>query len=379
MKSSIWVSGAAVLLLVTFCAYGGTLRIGQPQVQGEEVTVPVLLEGDVAEGVASLSFQLNYDPAAVEPQLASPGTAAQSAGKNVTANVKEPGTYMVVMSGLNSNTIASGEVTNIVLQRRGDEASTNISITGTALASLEADEIPSRGSTGNISFEATNEEEDEEDAEEEPDASDDEETPASETTAEERSTADRVPLDAGNTDSTAPGTSNTVDSSQANSALANAGQPAMAETPDSETDTDAGKKFAEALTAAATSRSNLDTPLSGLREDEDNVAKSRDAAASTPASEMQMAAITEETSPPETEHQDPAATESAAPADTETSPAAAPVPSAEKPSPELGESETPLEENADAPTMNPTSTLIFLIVVVVVLAGMLFLRRRLFS
>ena len=142
----------AVLVLVSAASFAGTLRIGQPVIQGNQVTVPVLLEGDVADGVAALSFQLNYDPSMLEPRQAVPGAAAQSAGKDVMTNVKEPGTYMVVMAGMNNGTLAMGEVTNIVLERRGDNASTNISITGTTFASLQGDEIPSRGSTGSISF-----------------------------------------------------------------------------------------------------------------------------------------------------------------------------------------------------------------------------------
>ncbi|HQH69417.1 MAG TPA: cohesin domain-containing protein, partial [Candidatus Hydrogenedentes bacterium] len=165
MKKSLVVVASGVLLFVSASSVAGTLRIGQPVVQGDQVTIPVLLEGDVAGGVAALSFQLNYDPSALEPRQASPGAAAQSAGKDVMTNVKEPGTYMVVMAGLNNGTLASGEVTNIVLERRGDDASTNISITGTTFASLQGDEIPSRGSTGNISFEQAEEDDTESDEE----------------------------------------------------------------------------------------------------------------------------------------------------------------------------------------------------------------------
>ena len=179
MKKSLVVVASGVLLFVSASSVAGTLRIGQPVVQGDQVTIPVLLEGDVAGGVAALSFQLNYDPSALEPRQASPGAAAQSAGKDVMTNVKEPGTYMVVMAGLNNGTLASGEVTNIVLERRGDDASTNISITGTTFASLQGDEIPSRGSTGNISFEQAEEDDTESDEEQAP--SEEEQAPDQET------------------------------------------------------------------------------------------------------------------------------------------------------------------------------------------------------
>ena len=68
MKKTYVVAAVVATLLVTFPAAAGTLRIGQPTVRGDEVTVPVVLEGEVADGVAAISFQLNYDPAAVQPQ-----------------------------------------------------------------------------------------------------------------------------------------------------------------------------------------------------------------------------------------------------------------------------------------------------------------------
>lgn len=377
MKKHVPVAMTAALVFISFCACAGTLRIGQPQVDGNQVSVPVLLEGDVADGVASLSFQLNYDPSTVEPQVANPGAAAQSAGKNVTTNVKEPGTYMVVMSGLNSNTIASGEVTSIVLQRRSDAASTNISITGTAFASLQGDEIPSRGSTGNISFEMENQEEDETD--EEPDTSQDEETPATDNTTEEQGTADPVPFDATNTDPVASRPSGTSDSSESDNALIRNQQPGIAAGSDSQGATDASKEFAEALTAAAASRSTIGARPSATGKSEDTDGDSPAASTGAPTSNVEVAAITEETTPPQTDTQSPTDVQSALPVETETDRPPAATPSPGESGGATDAPQTQEQQTEGVLQVKSTPTLLFLIVAVVIVAAIVLLRRHLFS
>lgn len=377
MKKHIPAAMAAILVFISFCACAGTLRIGQPQVEGDQVTVPVLLEGDVADGVASLSFQLNYDPSTVEPQVANPGAAAQSAGKNVTTNVKEPGMYMVVMSGLNSNTIASGEVTNIVLQRRSDAASTNISITGTAFASLQGDEIPSRGSTGNISFEMENQEEDE--ANEQPDTSDDEAPPATENTTEEQGTAEPVPFDATNTDPAASRPSGASDSGQSDNALIDSQPPAIAAGSGWQGATDASKEFAEALTAAAASRSTIGARPSATGKSEDTNGASPAASTGAPTSNAEVAAITEETAPPQTGTQSPSDVQSALPAETGTDRPSATTPSPEESGAETDGVQTQEQQTEGVSHVKSTPTLIFLVVAVVIVVGIVLLLRHLFS
>ena len=257
MKKSIPIIAMAAMLLGLFSADAGTLRIGQPQVQGDQITVPVVLEGDVADGVASISFQLNYDPSAVEPQQANPGAAAQSAGKNVMTNVKEPGAYMVVMAGLNSNTIASGEITNIVLQRRSGDASTNISITGTTFASLQGDEIPSRGSTSSISFETAGDEgeqNEEQDTEEQPD---NQENPAQEHGAEGTGGSNPIVINPADNEAAARRTPDVADSRQSEGGITQSRQSPVPGESAPETGDDANAKLAEALTVAAAGRANI--------------------------------------------------------------------------------------------------------------------------
>lgn len=130
------VAGLAAVLIAS-SAFAGTLRIGDPVVDGDVIAVPVFLEGDVGDGVAALNFQFNYDSSIVEPQSINAGAAAQQAGKDVLTNMKEPGSYTVVLAGLNNAVLEAGEVISVILQRRSDADNTNISVTGTTMASLK--------------------------------------------------------------------------------------------------------------------------------------------------------------------------------------------------------------------------------------------------
>ncbi len=379
MKKSLALGAATVLMFVSASSVAGTLRIGQPVIQGDQVTIPVLLEGEVADGVAALSFQLNYDPSALEPRQASPGAAAQSAGKEVMTNVKEPGTYMVVMAGLNSSTLAAGEVTNIVLERRGDEASTNISITGTTFASLQGDEIPSRGSTGSISFEQAEEDDTESDEDQEP--SEEGQTPDQGDAEGENKGPEPLPVTVPETEPAPRHTADTADRPQRDSTAARR-EPAPASDVGASgeaSDAAASKELADALTAAAEGRLNIGARSSETRDAaQTGVSEGQPPAGDEQAPEMQVAAV------PDTPESGIAAGTSAPVMDS-----AAPQPTAATVAPETpsGEEEAPAAVSAAAEpgdTTVPASksivpTLIFLGVVVAVVVGIVALRKRLTS
>lgn len=154
MRSVMVVATVLLVLGAAAPAGAGSLRIGNPTVSGDIITVPVLLDGDVGDGAAAASFRLNYNPSVVEIVDISAGLAATSAGKDVRGNVREPGGYQVVLMGMNMQTMAGGEVAMVQLRKLADTESgrTNVSITDTSLASAQGTEIPSRGSTGTIDF-----------------------------------------------------------------------------------------------------------------------------------------------------------------------------------------------------------------------------------
>ncbi len=138
--------------------YAGMLTPGKPTVESDRYEVPIYLTGAGNE-VAALNFSLAYDPAVFKPVSVSPGSAASEAGKLVTANLPEPGNYIVVMMGLNQSSVANGEVARIVLERVGTagQGETTLTVENPALSTSEGGELPAEGGTAAITV-AANEE-----------------------------------------------------------------------------------------------------------------------------------------------------------------------------------------------------------------------------
>lgn len=145
---------AATAVFAVAAASAGTLRVGVPEVEGNHVVLPVLLEGDVAGGVAALDFTLNYDPAVFSPVSAEASAAAQAARKQVESNEVSPGNYVVMMFGMNQTTVANGQVASITLNKHSQPSSnqSDISIKQTTFASLDGGEISSEGSSQTVTF-----------------------------------------------------------------------------------------------------------------------------------------------------------------------------------------------------------------------------------
>lgn len=157
---------AVAALFAATAAYAGNLRVAPSRVSGQTVEIPILLEGDVGDGVAALSFQLVYDPAVLQPVQVQTGSAASSAGKQVDANVTAPGEYRVLMFAMNQSTVGGGEVATVVMERVGspEDGRTAVAVTQTALSSAEGIEIPSQGSRSVLSFNGEEQEDEPEDA-----------------------------------------------------------------------------------------------------------------------------------------------------------------------------------------------------------------------
>jgi len=139
------------LFIVVMCSAAnafavGTLQLGEATVEDQQVVIPVILGGNVGSGVSAMDFRIHYDPAVLEPVSAEAGPAAMGADKNVMANVRSPGEYVVVMMGMNQTTCRSGEVVNIVMQRIGESQDTgwNVELVQPTLSSLEGSSIETR-------------------------------------------------------------------------------------------------------------------------------------------------------------------------------------------------------------------------------------------
>jgi hypothetical protein len=152
-RTDIWAIFAVMAAFVP-AAEAGTLVAGDPSVAGSNVIVPVLLQGDVGTGVATLDFTFRYDPAVFEPVGAQAGPAAQSARKDVQSNMINPGEYVVLVFGMNPTTMQQGEVVSVTLRRIETQAASqsHVAIRNTTFSSADGREIPSEGSTRTVNL-----------------------------------------------------------------------------------------------------------------------------------------------------------------------------------------------------------------------------------
>ena len=155
MMSMRWLrvlSVLALFALVSPLAAAGSLRVGNPAIEGGNVVVPVVLETGERPNVAAMDFRFNYDPEVFRPVSVQAGSTAQAANKQVQANLASPGEYAVVIIGMNQNTVEAGDVAYITMERLNDPADgrSNVRIARTTLASPDGSEIPSQGGTGTI-------------------------------------------------------------------------------------------------------------------------------------------------------------------------------------------------------------------------------------
>lgn len=148
------LGSSVAIVLAGFAAHAGTLRVGAPEINGTRVILPVLLEGDVSNGVAAMDFVVQYDPAVFEPVSAEAGAAAVAARKQVQSSEISPGNYVVLLFGMNQTTITGGPVANIVLNTKGQppENQSAVTIEETTLSSVDGLEIPSSGSAQTVTF-----------------------------------------------------------------------------------------------------------------------------------------------------------------------------------------------------------------------------------
>ncbi|GMW00510.1 MAG: hypothetical protein AMXMBFR84_16470 [Candidatus Hydrogenedentota bacterium] len=142
-----------------FVAWAGQLALGTPIVEGNEISIPVVLNSNTGKGVAAMNFTVSYDPAVLEPKSALQGTAAVPADRQLHANLAEPGSYVVVMMGLSQQTVTEGEVARLLFQRKdANVESTALSLVNTAFAALDGTEVPSYGSDAVLQFTGPKEE-----------------------------------------------------------------------------------------------------------------------------------------------------------------------------------------------------------------------------
>ena len=132
----------------TYSIHAGVLRLGEAALDGQLLTVPVILDDDSDGRVAGLDFSLNYDPAILEPLNVVAGPAATEAGKYVTASVAAPGRFVMVLHGVNQTTVDAGQILRIEMRvlQLPEEGQTQLAIASTTFTTPEAEKLPSTGS-----------------------------------------------------------------------------------------------------------------------------------------------------------------------------------------------------------------------------------------
>ncbi|MBW7862844.1 MAG: hypothetical protein H3C30_00350 [Candidatus Hydrogenedentes bacterium] len=140
------VKASLILLYMASGAWAAQVQPGAPIIEENHYAVPCIVR-DTGNEVAALDFHLMYDPALFQPLAVEPGSAALQAGKMVTANMAEPGRYIVVMMGLNQTTIPDGVVAMVTLLRVGEspDGMTTLALAQPTLSTWEGKELAAQG------------------------------------------------------------------------------------------------------------------------------------------------------------------------------------------------------------------------------------------
>lgn len=101
----------SVVLTCTAC-FGATVTAGQVSAApgSQAVSLPISLALDAGEDVASLQFDILFDDGTLALPLVAIGSAAQSAGKELSFFALGLDTVRVVIAGLNQEAIPAGAV-----------------------------------------------------------------------------------------------------------------------------------------------------------------------------------------------------------------------------------------------------------------------------
>ncbi len=154
-----WNIFVVAMVCVSTASADGVLQFGNSRAgQNSRLTLPISIGGDVAGGVASLDFELTYDPQSVRVVGVEPGAASRQTGKQVQWHETEPGHMNVVVMGFNQETLQRGEVVQLTVEPIGDSEGSRIHVANSNFASTAGDLIPSRGSTASVKWDTKDQE-----------------------------------------------------------------------------------------------------------------------------------------------------------------------------------------------------------------------------
>lgn len=123
-------------------AQAGSIQLGAPTVESGVYELPITLSGGNGQ-VSAMDFRIQYDPAVFRPVTVAAGPMALQANKQVIGNGPTPGEYVVIMHGINQNTVGNGDVATVRFERiDGGEGASRLDIVEPTLAGIDGDELP---------------------------------------------------------------------------------------------------------------------------------------------------------------------------------------------------------------------------------------------
>lgn len=112
-----WVGCALVALVLTAAGRvpAATLALGTAAGTpgGPQVTLPLVYTPGAGDLVASMQFDVSFNTTNLTITALLAGPAATSAGKSLVVNQVSPGTYRIIVAGLNQNVISGGTVAQL--------------------------------------------------------------------------------------------------------------------------------------------------------------------------------------------------------------------------------------------------------------------------
>ena len=363
-----WSLCVALLVMSGVSAFAGTLRLGAATYEGENVTFPVILDGETSTGASTIMFSLSYDSNVLEPAgNASTGAAAAAADKLVQSNVPAPGEYKVIMMGMNQSVLNSGEIATITMKIKDPGAGqANLEITNTSIASPEGAEIPSEGSSDTIKFSDANNPEKDPEQDQNDDQTNDETTDDDPQQPTEDGAGD-TPTPVVPSDPSSPTQQPTTPGVPSAGATGEPQQMAKAQA------AAPGGRIAAAITQADSARQGIATPSAALENNATGAASGDAAKAQTAGTDATA------TAPEGTAATTAPGTDATAASPIQTANAAtvgaAPIPL-------VASDSTAVADAAAAPAAaEPKSTMKFVLfgVIAVVLVGVFFVRRKFVS
>ncbi len=113
---------ALCLVMACAVAQGAGLRVVREKDEPlGRLLFGIALDSAKAEAVSALQFQLEFDARAYAVESVNAGSVAKEASKEVHMNPLRKGTIVVLVAGLNQNTIANGTVAQCCLKKLGGQ------------------------------------------------------------------------------------------------------------------------------------------------------------------------------------------------------------------------------------------------------------------